>query len=291
MGLRFAFVAEPPTRVGDLAAALSVRVADLIRDGGHSMGTIAAAPPTAPGAAGPAPLSGDVATLSGRYRWDIHHEHPVTSAGALADRQLTSYLVMFRRGRAACEAALRAQHGPPLANQRPGSRGLHQYGPFFVSVGDGDDFVLEWYDAEPDWAKPAVDAGARIQAVADIAAVLRGAGTEAAIAARAGDVGIRTIDRGLEFEPPMPATDFARALGVPDPVARTVGVHMSEWRIATVAGAGTADLRVGPWELEAYLDGPASGDAVPGVSIPAGVVRRLGERDVVRSVRIIAPPP
>ncbi|HEX5620966.1 MAG TPA: hypothetical protein VFX51_21265 [Solirubrobacteraceae bacterium] len=87
----------------------------------------------------------------------------------------------------------------------------------------------------------------------------------------------------LDFEPPMPALELAQALGRPDAVGRSTDVHMSHWVLAEPTGE---PLRVGGRTVEATLGGWASGPEVPGVSIPAAAVCRLGPEDVVRSLRI-----
>ena len=291
MDIEFDFVMRPPTRVGALAAALNLRVSDLHGDGLPSMGTLAPA-------LRPHGLSQDIASLSASHGWDIHHEPVLTSAKALQARQLTSYVVRFRRGRTVCEATLRATHGAPISARNPAADpgAYRRYGPFFVDAGEREDFVLEWYEREPDWAKSQVDGRARERAVGELAARIRCADDEDALAAAITALplaaGIRSIprsrsdaERRLEFDRPMPAIDFARALEQPHAVAQSVGVHMSMWKVVTLCDAHTAMLTLGPWEIEASLDG-ASGAVMPDVFAPAALVRALGATDVVRSLRI-----
>ena len=231
-------VLDPPTSVGELAEALGVRTEDLVPHGRFSMGSILAT----------GPLTDEVADVSAEYRWDIFHEAPVTSLGDLAQRPLVSYAIRLTRGRDAAEAALRALHGEPRS--LPGRRG---YGPFHV----GDD-VLEWYASEPDWAKPQVD-------LTELVARILHARTEEELG---GPV--------LECDPPVPALALARALGCPAPVARSVDVHMSSWRMEP--------LHAGVWAIEATLDGAPGGDPVAGAEAPAASVRHVGEAATIRSL-------
>jgi hypothetical protein len=87
----------------------------------------------------------------------------------------------------------------------------------------------------------------------------------------------------LQFEPPMPALELARALGRPDAVGRSTDVHMSHWVLAEPTGER---LRVGGQVVEATLDGWPSGPEVPEASNPAAPAHRLGPDDVVRSLQI-----
>jgi hypothetical protein len=77
--------AFPAVTVRDLAAALDIRIDDLIAAGDQSLGSIPAAP-----------RPSDV-SLS--YEWDVHHEAPIGSPGALAPRVLTAYSVRLPDGR------------------------------------------------------------------------------------------------------------------------------------------------------------------------------------------------
>lgn len=234
----FAFVRDPPERLGDLAAALGVTVDELFADGHADMGHVMHD------------------RFSATYDWDMYHEHPVRSADDLAHRRLQDYCVFHAGGREQCEAALRARHGAPTA---VGER--IRYGPFFVSAGAGGRFNLEWYESEPDWAKPPADPAERRAQLQQLVA-----------------------DGGyLALEPPMPALECARALGRPDAVGVSTDVHMSHWVLAEPDGER---LQVGGRKVEAMLGGWPTGPAVSGVSVPAAAVHHLGPDDVIRWVRI-----
>jgi hypothetical protein len=198
----------------------------------------------------------------------MYHEERPTSPDDLRGRPLEAFAVRFVHGRSAWEAALAEAHGAPrtLAGARP----LRRYGPFFVDAADTEAITLEWYAVEPDWAKPPVDAPARGRAVADLAAALAGTQTaeqlDAVLAGLPAGVGLSAHRSYVEMEPPMRATECAEALGIADPVAFHVDVHMASWRIATQRG---------PWRVLAELDG-----------FPTGPDRRLGEKDVVRRLDI-----
>jgi hypothetical protein len=273
----FEFVRRPPIVVGDLVAALGVQPADLVQEGMSGMGSIMVTTGLPPAVTG----------LSASYWWDLYHERPVSSAVALAQRSLSRYTVRFAAGRPACEAELRAVHGPPTP-----VAGRHRYGPFFVD-GDGERFVLEWFATTPDWAMPPVDAAARMRAVAELAARVTGASSAQELALALADVpadaGITASGIELRFQPPMLASDLARALGCPDAVAQTVDVHMSSWTLATVTGDRTARLRLGRWRVDTHVDGGASGGEVPGVQAPAALVAFLGAEDIVRWVAFTQP--
>jgi hypothetical protein len=171
-------VLDPPRRVRELAAGAGLLVADLLPMGG--MGDVFAA------------------NVSASYRWDMHHEHPVTTAAELGPRELISYSVRVSSGRARCEAAVRESDEA-----------------FFVKHPVEDAFTLEWYAETPDWALPPIDHDLGGLTVRICAA---------------------TEPQSLEFRPAVPALELARALGAPDAFARTVDVHMSSWRLATHAG-------------------------------------------------------
>ena len=82
-------VDAPPSTVGELAAALGLRVAELEPRG-----------------------------VAYAYAWDIHHELPPDSVEALARRALTAYRLPLSDADA-CEAGLRARHGDPVEGRGP----------------------------------------------------------------------------------------------------------------------------------------------------------------------------
>jgi hypothetical protein len=82
-------------------------------------------------------------------------------------------------------------------------------------------------------------------------------------------VGSLAPGASLEFNPPVPALELAALLGVADPVARTVGVHMASWEI--VLG-----------DAVATLDGSAAGETY---SLPAALGARVVAADRVRYLR------
>jgi hypothetical protein len=73
----------------------------------------------------------------------------------------------------------------------------------------------------------------------------------------------------LEFNPPVPALELAALLGVSEPVARTVGVHMDPWEIDLGTHVAT-------------LDGGATGERY---SLPAAMGARVVADDRVRFIR------
>jgi hypothetical protein len=208
----FAFVRDPPERLGELAAALGLTAAEILADGMSDMGFVV----------------ND--RFSARYEWDMYHEHPVRSADDLAHRRLQDYTVFCTAGRDACEAALRSVHGAPRE-----VAGRLRYGPFFVS---GDErFNLAWYAREPDWAAPPVDPAVRIAEVQAIAAAIERAETiEEAQAALGG--------ASLRLHPPMPKEDAAHALGVPGAEPAAVDVHMSHWVLRVPLGRWRVEATV-----------------------------------------------
>ncbi len=172
-----AIVRDPPATVGDLAKALGLRMEALVPHGMFSMGSI-----LGPG-------------VSAEYEWDMYHEAPVETLGALAGRRLSSYRIALTEE---IENSLRERFGEPEpVNAR------RRYGPFFAAGTE-----LEWYASEPDWAKRQVNLRALLDRIA-----------------KAAGPGEMTLD------PPVPALALARALGEPAPTARTVDVHMSSWRM------------------------------------------------------------
>ena len=99
----------PPATVGELAAALGLRIADLEGSG-----------------------------VAYAYAWDVHHELPPDSIEALAGRALTAYRVPLADA-AGCEAALRERHGEPVE-----VGGRRRYGHFLLSASG-----LEWHAELP----------------------------------------------------------------------------------------------------------------------------------------------
>ena len=271
-GAMFEFVRRPPVVVEELAAALAVSLSDLFVEKRFVSGYLTAFR-----------LSAAVDRVAAEYDWDSYHEAPIASAQDLLERQLFHYAVGFAVGRRAAEIELQAVYGAPVH-----VAGYRRYGPFYVGDGNGDGFTLEWFLSTPDWALPPVDEAARVRAVEGIAArvalAASAADLEAALEEVPEDVGITASTTRLWFQPAMPASDLARALGHPTAVAQTVGVHMSSWVLATVVGDHTSSLRVGCWRAEAELRARASGAEVPGVDVPAAMVAFLGSEDVVSQV-------
>jgi hypothetical protein len=70
-----AIVRDPPKTVGELATALGLRMEELVPHGMFSMGSI-----LGPG-------------VSAEYEWDMYHEEPVETLGALAQRRLISFRI------------------------------------------------------------------------------------------------------------------------------------------------------------------------------------------------------
>jgi hypothetical protein len=240
----FRVVHRPPQTVADLTAAVGLSMTDLTAPGRFGMGSV-----VVPG------------RLSADYAWDMYHERPVASASDLAGRRLTRYAVWFDAGdRPACAAELFSAYGEPVA-----VAGRHRYGPFFLS----EACALEWFASTPDWAKPPVDAAARVKAVERLVA-------GADLADLPPGLGITVSGTGVRLDPPMPAADVACAIGHPAAVAQTTDVHMSRWALVTVTGDRTSRPRV-----TAYLTGPATGGDVPGVTAPAARVARIGAADTI----------
>ena len=97
-------VDAPPATVGELAAGLGLRVAELEPRG-----------------------------VAYAYAWDVHHELPPASVEELSRRALTAYRLTLSDANA-CEAVLRARHGDPVEVE-----GRRRYGHFLVG-----DAALEW---------------------------------------------------------------------------------------------------------------------------------------------------
>ena len=102
-------VDAPPATVGELAAALGLRVAELEPRG-----------------------------VAYAYAWDVHHELPPDSVEELARRALTAYRLPLSDADA-CEAALRVRYGDPVEVE-----GRRRYGHFLIG-GAG----LEWHAELP----------------------------------------------------------------------------------------------------------------------------------------------
>jgi hypothetical protein len=172
--------------VGDLARALGVRIEALVPHGMYSMGSIQ----------GP--------RASAEYEWDMYHESPVETLGALAERRLISYRI------------------PELG--------------------------LEWHASRHG---PAGDVQALLERIAE-------------------------LETGrIDLDAPVPALALARALGVPEPTARTVDVHMSSWRM---------ELRHRDSALLATLAGPPGGAELPGP--PAARAAYVGEDARIVSIEL-----
>jgi len=200
-----ALVRDPPVSVGELAAALGLRIEALVPHGMFSMGSI-----LGPG-------------VSAEYEWDMYHEAPVETLGALARRRLVSYRVSGPD--AELEAELRARYGEGAAGAPADTRDVpRRYGPFALSPD-----ALEWHAT---WPVPPGDPAA-VVALIDAA----------------------SEPGPLALEAPVPAVALAAALGHPGAVARTVDVHMSSWQIEP--------LTYGEWEVDAALERAPSGPPLP----------------------------
>jgi hypothetical protein len=300
------FVARPPARVRDLAAALRVPVPLLYVDPTTSgMGSISIPSNLVDG--GRRTVNDDVTRLWLTYAWDPYHQSQVGSVNALAGKELRSYVLHFAGKRAECVAMLGRAYGAAQPKTRPADETsprparYEKYGPFYVAEGAGEPFTLEWYAREPDWSKPAADPAARRRALADLAALARGGATQEKIAAAiaAAPAGAGITDRGapnrtdpsLELEPPVPATELADAMGLRGAIGESNDVHMSHWHLAVLAEGKPGAPRLGPWELDATLGARPTGGKVPGLEPSPIAHAALGPRDVVRNLRFVVPAP
>lgn len=288
------FTGEPPQTFRDLEAALDLRF-DTSAIKGSLYGRF-----IAPASPGP-PLSADVTRLGLFYEYDPYHGSPPAAMDDLYHRGLVDYTVYFARGRAAREAQLRARHGAPRGARRPSesdrdprSGTLYRvYGPFFVVMGDEDAFELSWYRRTPDWAVPAPDAAARERYVRRLASALDTETTRdglvraAPIPANAGVKAEKWISADslwLEFAPPMPAADLARALGLRGATTKAFGTHKSTRQIVVPSeGDGGSGVRVpsrGGWRIDASIDAvlpfPFEEPPESGPIGPTDVVRQVG---------------
>jgi hypothetical protein len=59
-------------------------------------------------------------------------------------------------------------------------------------------------------------------------------------------------------------------------------VALVRWQLAGPDG----DLRIGPWKVEATIDGRPAGGPMPGVSLPAAPARELGRGELVSRVHL-----
>jgi hypothetical protein len=156
-------VGDPPETVGALALALGLRVEQLVPHGMYSMGSI-----QGPG-------------VSAEYEWDMYHEPPVETLGALAGRRLVSFRVSVAGE--GVETALRARFGEPREGR---------YGPFACSSQQ-----LEWHAAWPVAPGDAAVLAARIAAAREPGPIaLEGPVPAAALAAALGhpEAVARTVD-------------------------------------------------------------------------------------------------
>jgi hypothetical protein len=192
----FDFVRNPPERVGELAKALGLEVAE-IWGGEPAMGYL----PSPPRHYDAAPLSDTVHGVMLSFAWDGYHERPIDSPERLAAKELKDYSVVFVAGHQECAAALEERYGAPQPTLR---EYCVRYGPFFLNDARPEGrFGLGWYREEPDWNKPPADLAA---AVAEVR-----------------EQGFARID------PPGSALEVARLLGDPDPVAQSTDFHLSTW--------------------------------------------------------------
>ncbi|MCC6335666.1 MAG: hypothetical protein IT380_16945 [Myxococcales bacterium] len=295
-----AFVATRPPTVGALEAALGITLPEPI-GADLTMGAIQLPSPTASGVAGGAPLGGDVARLLVLYDWDLYHSRPIASTAALRGRGLVEFHVRFSRGRAACEAGLRAAFGASTELERPAPDGkgpairLRRYGSYFVDAADGDAVSLDWFASEPDWAAPPVDVEARARVLRELGKGLAGARSAEEVwqlvSHAPKGAGIVKAPGGdgevsLQFVPPMPAAALAAALGWPRVAGQSVGVHQSSFRVVVPAGARWALPRIGPWEVDCALTSAPTGRALAGEQPAAVSLRSLGPKDAVRTIRL-----
>lgn len=254
----FDILRRPPVTVGELVAALGLRLHDIGEPWRPDDRSVRLPHGTA------------------SYDWDPYHQAPVTTVAQLGRVHLSSYELSFPGGRFRCEQALHDTYGPPREVAR-----RRRYGSFFVDAADRDAFRLEWYRQEPEWAMLQADEAVRWQAVRCLADRIRRAPDEQQ--AQAAVDGLQ-----LGATPPLRAVDLAVALGYPGyphAVARSVDVHMSVYVLADLRGDRVERLWVGRYLVEAMIGSPSGGD-VEGVQAPAARVCRVGPGDPVTSVRL-----
>jgi hypothetical protein len=278
---------ETPKDIGALEATLSTRL-DPARLGASSTGNISFTP-----------AHPFVAACEMRYLFDVHHDRPVASLGALRSKTLDTWCVTFHHGIELVDAALRAGYGAP----REGD-GHTVFGERFVvePVGVEGGCKLHMFTRLPDWAVPPVDPLVRERVLAQLIAVA-GASSDRASLARGGanlptGCGIVRHVSGagsdqrllLELAPAMAAVELVELFAWKNAVWCSPDVHGTTWVLALVTGTQgdvsiVAAPQVGAWEVTARAYEPPKAQVVVKGGGPMGL-RPVIFGDVIRYVTI-----
>lgn len=288
-----------PVRFGELAAALELRfrgpLGPLAR-----MGTIFVPEPPSRD-----PVSPCIHSLHAKYWWDMYHEQQPVSFGDLRQRALRRFAVGFPRGWPACESLLSERYGQATTASEVVELSNHTsahthlvYGPY-IARPIADEFVLEWYDRQPDWAVPAHlpevrarwlrEVCERLSRVAQTDEMQRILGSSPPQSGIAVIVSPERDEVEIELVPVMRVTDLAEALGLLGAFIESWGLHMSVHRVVvgdSDSGAyDSSEPCFGAWILDVWIhQGP---HAAPACKAPPAVSRRrLDARDTVRYLQI-----
>ena len=268
-GILASFVAGPP---GDLAS-LEKLVGRLDIDmGGPEVRGVGVFRPTSPvGPGGPGDktpigrLKPGIVRLFAGFDYDPYHSLPKTPDG-LRPNQLSLSLDLDRD---LARQVLVAAHGTPRTFERQ-ANSVEEFGAWIYLDPWSRPTTIGWYRRQPDWALPAIAAGAPETFLAALAGSLsrRATAGEVAtdVAGLAASAGATVIGSGHRLQvtarPGLPLPGVSAAFAWSEPVAWSTDVHLSMWSVGPrdpVTG-GLTTSRIGTWRVEAWLAG-APGDA------------------------------
>ena len=203
---------------------------------------------------------------------------------------LSAYTIGWSCGRARCEAALAARHGPPVVAS-DGRTEYRVFGKYLVDANDGDAFTLHWSRFAPDWAVP-YDRELRASALRELTTALSSSTRRpdilSRIAALPTAAGLRGSDTGhtieIELSPRMSALELVMVLGLADVAwKRGHGTDDVPYHIVRIADGTPRPPRISAWILELRLDAHyPSGDHI--AEVPYAM--RLVAADRVRWIAV-----
>jgi hypothetical protein len=230
--------------------------------GGEGMGYLQR--PAAPTPRGT--LRADVARLGARFAWDMHHERPERPR----DMRLRSFWLVLDLGHATVAKLLGQRHGAGhVIDTKDGP--IVEYGQWFYLRMQPDGAAqLTWEAERPEWALPAVAPDTREHLLVALFDRLVCDTTidpiHAAIEPLVGAAGAELLrwnagQLDLTFRPGLPLATLTTVFRWDQPVASSSDVHMSSWRVYPHRPTTSwSEPHVGPWWIEARLDGWPRGD-------------------------------
>ena len=255
-------VARPPATFRDLERLIGRLDIDMAGQEGRGSGVFRPKSPFAPGG-----MTGDVRLGKLRpgvvrtyvgFQFDPYHGMP-RSTDQLRPNRVS---VSVDLDRDQVRGILEQRFGVPRSVEQDGKE-TEEFGRWYYLGPWPRPATLDWQERQPDWALPAVAAGA---AETFLAALVEGLGAGADAGAIAATLGRLAVAAGatiygsggrlqVSARPGLPLTAVAAAFGWEMPVAWSTDVHMSSWVVGPLDAArgGPARTRSGGWVVEVRL--------------------------------------